>query len=282
MSLDDTFSPTSETNDSFRCAASISDGCAACSSQNLCWSAGIAVDDKRWYDNLKFTRRRLQRGDVLYHMGDHFESIYAVRSGFFKTRVLLENGRDHVTSFRMNGELLGFDGIGSQIYSCDAIALEDCEICIIPYQRLMHLASKVQSLSLEFNRMLSREIVREQQIMALLGTMQADKRVVTFLLNLSMRFGERHYSATHFVLRMTREEIGNYLGLTLETVSRVLGRLQTAKLIGIEHSKEITLLDIDRLKALSSGESDPLLLTKHLGAPISFRPQPIALKMAHV
>jgi CRP/FNR family transcriptional regulator, anaerobic regulatory protein len=281
MSFDNIRSRISETDDSFQCAVSIADGCATCSSSSLCWSAGIAVDEKRWYDNLKFTRRRIQRGDVLYHMGDRFESIYAVRSGFFKTRVLQEDGRDHVTSFRMNGELLGFDGIGSQTYTCDAIALEDGEICIIPYQRLMHLASKVQSLSLELNRMLSREIVREQQIMALLGTMQADKRVVTFLLNLSMRFNERQYSATHFILRMTREEIGNYLGLTLETVSRVLGRLQTAKLIGIENRKEITLLDVDRLKAVSRRESAPLQLTKNLAVPVVFRRQPFGLKLAH-
>ena len=278
MSFDNIDSRISETKDSFQCAVSIADGCAACSSSSLCWSAGIAVDEKRWYDNLKFTRRRVQRGDVLYHMGDRFESIFAVRSGFFKTRVLLEDGHDHVTSFRMNGELLGFDGIGSQTYSCDAIALQDGEICIIPYQRLMSLASKVQSLSLELNRMMSREIVREQQIMALLGTMQADKRVVTFLLNLSMRFNERHYSATHFILRMTREEIGNYLGLTLETVSRVLGRLQTAKLIGIEHSKEITLLDVERLKVLCRRESDLLPPAK---VPMAFARQPIGPKLAH-
>jgi CRP/FNR family transcriptional regulator, anaerobic regulatory protein len=281
MSFDNIHSRLSETSDSFQCGASITDGCAACSSSNLCWSAGIALDEKRWYDNLKFTRRRVQRGDVLYHMGDHFESIYAVRSGFFKTRVLLEDGSDHITSFRMNGELLGFDGIGSQTYTCDAIALEDGEICIIPYQRLMHLASKVQSLSLELNRMLSREIVREQQIMALLGTMQADKRVVTFLLNLSMRFNERQYSATHFILRMTREEIGNYLGLALETVSRVLGRLQRAKLIGIENSKEITLLDVDRLRTLSRRESAPFPLANTLAAPMTFRQQPLRAKLAH-
>ena len=279
MSFNNIRSRISQTNDSFQCTVSIADGCAACPSSSFCWSAGIAVDEKRWYDNLKFTRRRIQRGDVLYHMGDRFESIYAVRSGFFKTRVLLEDGRDHVTSFRMNGEILGFDGIGTQTYTCDAIALEDGQICIIPYQRLMHLASKVQALSLELNRMLSREIVREQQIMALLGTMQADKRVVTFLLDLSMRFNERQYSATHFILRMTREEIGNYLGLTLETVSRVLGRLQTEKLIGIEHSKEITLLDVDRLKALFRREA-PLLLAKNLPVPVAFRRHPIGLKLA--
>jgi CRP/FNR family transcriptional regulator, anaerobic regulatory protein len=258
------------------------DGCAACSSQGLCWSAGIAADDKRWYDNLKFTRRRVKRGDVLYHMGDRFESIYAVRSGFFKTRVLLEDGRDHVTSFRMNGELLGFDGIAAQTHACDAIALEDSEVCIIPYQRLMQLAGRVQSLGFELHRMLSREIVREQQLMSLLGTMQADERVVTFLLNLSTRYQERHYSATCFVLRMTREEIGSYLGLKLETVSRVLGRLQVKKLIQVEHSKEITLLDVDRLKALFNGRSETTRPINSPIAPIAIQRRSMGLRTAHV
>lgn len=280
MSFDDNLSRISDADESTPFLTS-ADGCAACSSRSLCWSAGIAADDKRWYDNLKFTRRRLKRGDVLYHMGDHFESIYAVRSGFFKTRILLEDGRDHVTSFRMNGELLGFDGIAAQTHACDAIALEDSEVCIIPYQRLMNLATKVQSLGMELNRMLSREIVREQQLMALLGTMQAHERVVTFLLNLSARLKERQYSATCFVLRMTREEIGSYLGLKLETVSRVLGRMQAAKLIHIEHSKEITLLDIERLKASSSRESAPIALVKSLRMPISFRRQSIGYSAVH-
>jgi CRP/FNR family transcriptional regulator, anaerobic regulatory protein len=257
MSFENSVSRILETDDPISFGISDAEGCSTCSSRGLCWSAGIAADEKRWYDNLKFTRRRVKRGDVLYHMGDQFESIYAVHSGFFKTRILLEDGRDHVTSFRMKGELLGFDAIATQTYACDAIALEDSEVCIIPYQRLMRLATKVQSLGLELNRLLSREIVREQNLMSLLGTMQADERVVTFLLNLSSRFKERQYSATCFVLRMTREEIGSYLGLKLETVSRVLGRLQEAKLIQIEHSKQVTLLDIAKLKISVGRKCDP-------------------------
>jgi CRP/FNR family transcriptional regulator, anaerobic regulatory protein len=280
MTFDDSLKPVLDADEPF--VSAVADGCAACVSQGLCWSAGIAADDKRWYDNLKFTRRRVKRGDVLYHMGDHFESIYAVRSGFFKTRVLLEDGRDHVTSFRMNGELLGFDGIAAQTHACDAIALEDSEVCIIPYQRLMHLAAKVQSLGLELHRMLSREIVREQQLMSLLGTMQADERVATFLLNLSTRYQERHYSATCFVLRMTREEIGSYLGLKLETVSRVLGRLQAKQLIQVEHSKEITLLDVDGLKALFNGRSETTRpINSHI-APIAIQRRNSGLSLAHV
>ena len=271
-----------ETENAAAIGLAVSDGCGACSSRGLCWSAGIASDEKRWYDNLKFTRRRVKRGEVLYHMGDCFESIFAVRSGFFKTRVLLEDGRDHVTSFRMNGELLGFDGIGSQIYNCDAIALEDSEVCIIPYQRLMRLATKVESLGLELNRMLSREIVREQHLMALLGTMQANERVVTFLLNLSTRLKERHYSATRFVLRMTREEIGSYLGLKLETVSRVFGRLQAAKLIQIEHSKQVTLLDIDKLKNAIGRAGDAPAIVPNAIVALSLRRQNMGQRVEHI
>lgn len=243
---------TRESDDSSAVADSTEVGCATCPSRSLCWSAGIAGNETRWYDHLKFTRRRLKRGDALYHMGDHFESIYAVHSGFFKTRILLEDGRDYVTSFRMNGELLGFDGIAAQTHVCDAIALEDSVVCIIPFHRLFHIVDKVQSLGVVLMRILSQEIVREQQIMALLATMPADERVVTFLLNLSARFNERQYSATCFVLRMTREEIGSYIGLKLETVSRVLSRLQSEKLIQVRHGKEISLLDIDKMKTTSS------------------------------
>jgi CRP/FNR family transcriptional regulator, anaerobic regulatory protein len=271
-----------ETENAAAIGLAVSDGCGACSSRGLCWSAGIASDEKRWYDNLKFTRRRVKRSEVLYHMGDCFESIFAVRSGFFKTRVLLEDGRDHVTSFRMNGELLGFDGIGSQIYNCDAIALEDSEVCIIPYQRLMRLATKVESLGLELNRMLSREIVREQHLMALLGTMQANERVVTFLLNLSTRLKERHYSATRFVLRMTREEIGSYLGLKLETVSRVFGRLQAAQLIQIEHSKQVTLLDIDKLKNAIGRAGDAPAIVPNAIVALSLRRQNMGQRVEHI
>ena len=227
-------------------------GCTECASRELCWSRDLTCNDSSWFGDLYFVRRRVGRGECLYRMGDGFESLYAVRSGFFKTRVLLEDGRDHLTSFRMSGDLLGFDGIGSQHYSCDVIALEDSEVCIIPYRRLMRVANKVPELGLELHRMMSREIVREQSIMSLLSTMQAEERVVAFLLNLSMRLQDRRHSPTCFILRMTREEIGSYLGLKLETVSRVLSRLQTAKLIQIEHNKQITLLDVSKLKGMLS------------------------------
>ncbi len=229
-------------------------GCASCATRGLCWSAD--VEGANWVGALSFTRRRVKRGDALYRMGEEFEFLYAIRSGFFKTRVLLEDGRDHVTGFRMIGELLGFDGIGAQRHASDAIALEDSEVCAIDYERVLAMAHSKPQLARELQRLMSQEIVREQGVMALLGTMQADERVAAFLLSLSARMKARGYSPTCFVLRMTREEIGSYLGLKLETVSRVLGRLQGTGLVRIEHNKEVTLLDLTRLRGMV-GELPP-------------------------
>jgi CRP/FNR family transcriptional regulator, anaerobic regulatory protein len=227
-------------------------GCGVCSSRGVCWSMETSAHETRWFDDFAFSRRRVRRGETLYRMGDHFESLYAVRSGFFKTRMLLEDGRDQVTGFRMMGELMGFDGIGTKAYANDAIALEDSEICVMPYHRIMDLAADTPLLAHELHRMMSQEIVREQGVMALLGTMQAEERVATFLLNLSARLKARHYSPTCFILRMTREEIGSYLGLKLETVSRVFGRLQALGLLRLEHNKQVTLCSLEKLRALVS------------------------------
>jgi CRP/FNR family transcriptional regulator, anaerobic regulatory protein len=222
-------------------------GCGTCLSQNFCWSNGHPVEPP-WLKDLTFARRRVKRGAALYRMGDPFQSLYAVRAGFFKTRTLLEDGRDQVTGFQMTGELLGFDGIGTNTYTNDAVALEDSELCIIPYLRMIELSGRAPGLACEVHRMMSRELVREQGMMALLGTMQAEERIIVFLLNLSARLRARHFSATCFILRMTREEIGSYLGLKLETVSRVFSRLQSTRLIEIANTKQITLRDVDQLR----------------------------------
>jgi CRP/FNR family transcriptional regulator, anaerobic regulatory protein len=220
--------------------------CALCSSRGVCWSGG-KEEPNSWYAGLAFTKRRVKRGATLYRMGDSFENLYAIRSGFFKTAVLMEDGRDQVTGFKMIGELLGLDGIGSDQHMSDAVALEDSEVCVIPYERILRLGTDKPMLARELNRMLSREIVHDQGVMALLGTMQAEERVITFLLNLAQRLKARGYSATQFILRMTREEIGSYLGLKLETVSRVFSRLQSLELIKLEQNRSVLLHDLEAL-----------------------------------
>jgi len=191
----------------------------------------------------------VKRGESLYRSGDAFGSIYAVRSGFFKSGVVLEDGRDQVTGFHMPGEILGLDGIGTERHTCGATALEDSEVCVIPFARLEEVSREVRTLQHQFHKVMSREIVRDQGVMMLLGTMRAEERLAAFLLNLSQRFVTRGYSPAEFHLRMTREEIGSYLGLKLETVSRVFSRFQEAGLVAVQQ-KHIRILDPEGLRAL--------------------------------
>jgi len=199
-------------------------------------------------------RRRLRRGDYLYRYGAQFHALFGVHAGSFKTVLLTEDGREQVTGFHMAGEVLGVDGLGADVYSGDAIALEDGEVIEIPRDTLDTLVRHEPLLQRELFRMLGGEIQRERALMVLLGSMRAEERIAVFLLNLSQRMASRGYSATRFILRMTREEIGSLLGLKLETVSRILSRFQAEKMIRV-HNREIDLYDIDRLRAVV-GRSD--------------------------
>jgi CRP/FNR family transcriptional regulator len=210
---------------------------------------GLAQDEIERLDRLVLTRRRVKRGEYLYRAGDGFTSIYAVRSGFFKSDVNLEDGRDQVTGFHMPGEILGLDGIGTERHSCNAVALEDSEVCAIPFARLEEVSRELRSLQHQFHKVMSREIVRDQGVMMLLGTMRAEERLAAFLLNLSQRFLTRGYSPSEFQLRMTREEIGSYLGLKLETVSRIFSKFQAEGLIEVQQ-KRIRVLDAEGLKRM--------------------------------
>jgi CRP/FNR family transcriptional regulator len=223
--------------------------CSGCSLRELCLPMGLSADELEHLDRLVYTRRRLKRGESLYRSGDAFGSIYAVRSGFFKSGVVLEDGRDQVTGFHMPGEILGLDGIGTERHTCGATALEDSEVCVIPFARLEEVSREVRPLQHQFHKVMSREIVRDQGVMMLLGTMRAEERLAAFLLNLSQRFLARGYSPAEFHLRMTREEIGSYLGLKLETVSRVFSRFQEAGLVAVQQ-KHIRILDPEALRAL--------------------------------
>ena len=196
-------------------------------------------------------RRKIKRQQHLYRSGDAFEAIYAIRAGSFKTDVLTEDGRDQVTGFQMTGELLGLDGISTETHSCNAVALEDSEVCAIPFSHLEGLSREIQTLQHHFHKVMSREIVRDHGVMMLLGTMRAEERLAAFLLNLSQRFTARGYSPAEFYLRMTREEIGSYLGLKLETVSRAFSRFQEEGLIAVQQ-KHVRILDIIKLKQLMS------------------------------
>jgi len=228
--------------------------CASCNLRELCLPVGMSVEQMDRLDAIVATRRSVIRGDALYRAGDPFASLYAVRTGFFKTCVSSEDGRDQVTGFQMGGELLGLDGIGSDRHTCDAIALEDANVCVIPYHQLEDLSRELSDLQRQFHRIMSREIVRDHGVMLLLGSMRAEERLAAFLLNLTQRLHMRGYSQSALILRMTREEIGSYLGLKLETVSRTFSKFQDEGLLEVKQ-RQIRILDLDALKKLVNSAS---------------------------
>ena len=227
--------------------------CAQCNLQELCLPFGLAHAEIDRLDELVTARKRLKRSQNLYRDGDGFEAIYAVRSGSFKTDVVFEDGRTQVTGFQMSGESLGLDGISTEYHSCNAVALEDSEVCVIPFAKLEELSREIESLQRQFHKVMSGEIVRDHSVMMLLGSMRAEERLAAFLVNLSKRMTLRGFSAAEFHLRMTREEIGSYLGLKLETVSRAFSRFQEKGMIAVQQ-KHIRIRDIDGLKAMVNSD----------------------------
>lgn len=220
--------------------------CAACALRELCLATGLAEGDMQRLDRI-MSRRRIAKGDVLYHMGDKFNSVYAIRLGHFKTYQVSTDGVEQITGFQMAGELLGMDGICTERHGSYAVALEDSEVCEIPFNRLEELFAEIPVLMRHFHRTMSQEITRDQSAMLLLGNMQAEQRFAAFLVNLSARYKARGYSATSFQLRMSREEIGNYLGLTIESVSRLLTKFKKMEWIDVD-KREITINNLDTLK----------------------------------
>jgi CRP/FNR family transcriptional regulator, anaerobic regulatory protein len=223
--------------------------CATCSMRELCLAGGLNSDELKQIDAMVGIRTKLKKGDALYRAGEPFGALYAIRLGSLKTTVLAEDGREQVSGYHMMGDIVGLDGIGTERHGCQAIALEDTEVCVLPFERIEELARTVPSLQHNLHQFLSREISRDHNIMLLLGSMRAEERLAVFLLNLAERYRRRGYSSTEYVLRMTREEIGSYLGLKLETVSRLFSRFQEVGLIQVQ-GRAVKLLDPGALKQI--------------------------------
>lgn len=214
--------------------------------RSLCLPVQLTPSEFGRLDTIICATRHVRQGDTLFRADDDFQSIYAVRAGSFKTVMMHRDGREQVTGFQIVGETLGMDGIGNGHHCCDAIALEDSVVCIIPFGQLETACREMKSMQHYLYQMLSSEIVRESSQMLLLGTMSAEQRVAQFLLNLSARFKARGYSASEFHLRMTREEIGCYLGMKLETVSRMFSRFHRESLVET-HGKRVRIIDAEGL-----------------------------------
>ena len=221
--------------------------CSTCHLKDLCLPCGLAGSDVQRLDGLMFGRRKVKPGQPLYREGEKFQFIYAVRTGTFKSSLALKDGREQVTGFHMAGELMGLDGVAQGTHASTATALEDAEICAIPYAHLNELAAGNSNMQHIVSRLMSREIVREHSLMMLLGSMNAEERLAAFLLNLSQRMKARGYSASEFHLRMSRAEIGSYLGMKLETVSRTFSAFAHQRLLEVD-KKHVRITNLEGLQ----------------------------------
>jgi CRP/FNR family transcriptional regulator len=226
--------------------------CSNCHLRDLCLPCGLGGSDVQRLDGLLFGRRRIRPGETLYRAEDRFQFIYAVRSGTFKSSLTLADGREQVSGFHMAGELMGLDGVAQGRHASAATALEDAEVCAIPYAHLSELAAGSADMQMVMARLMSREIVREHSLMMLLGSMNAEERLAAFLINLSQRLKARGYSSHEFHLRMSRAEIGSYLGMKLETVSRTFSAFQQQRLLEVD-KRHIRILDLEALARAFQG-----------------------------
>lgn len=224
-------------------------GCSSCNLRELCMPMGLKPDELEKIEAIVAVRRKVKRGAKLYNNGEKFTSLFAIRTGFFKTCISTEDGRNQVTGFQMAGEIIGLDGIVKDQHTCDAVALEDAEVCVMPFDRIEELSREVVSLQRHVHKIMSREIVREHGVMLLLGSMRAEERLAAFLLNLVQRLHARGFSQSELLLRMTREEIGSYLGLKLETVSRTFSKFVEDGIVEVKQ-RHVRILDTEALKLI--------------------------------
>jgi CRP/FNR family transcriptional regulator len=223
--------------------------CSNCNLRELCMPMGLSDAELDRLEEVVAGRRKVKKGDSLFSHGDKFTSLYAIRTGFFKTNVTSEDGREQVTGFQMAGEVVGLDGIVNDHHTCNAIALEDAEVCVLPFERIEDLSREINALQRHVHKIMSREIVRENGVMLLLGSMRAEERLSAFLLNLVQRLHARGFSQSELVLRMTREEIGSYLGLKLETVSRTFSKFVEDGVLEVKQ-RNVRILKPEALKEI--------------------------------
>ena len=216
--------------------------CTNCSISQLCLPYSLNGDEMDRLDDIIERKKPLHKGDYLFESGQKLKSIFAVRSGSFKSFTLSEQGEEQITGFHLAGDLVGFDGIHAQAHRSYSQALETSMVCEIPFDTLDELAGKLPKLRQQILRLMSSEINYDQEMLLLLNKKTAEQRLASFIFNLSQRFNERGFSAREFRLTMTRGEIGNYLGLTVETISRLLSRFQKANIIKVD-GKFITIED---------------------------------------
>jgi len=245
-------------NDSHKVShlSSIHIACENCSLHQLCLPLELNADDIEELDRIIKRRRPLQRGECLFQAGDSFTAIYAIRSGSLKTFTTTDDGQEQVTGFHLPSELVGLDAITTDMHNCTARALETTSVCEIPYNRLQELGVKIPGLQRQLLRIMSREILEDQNLMIWLAKKTAEERLASLLLRMSRQFSERNFSAREFNLSMSRTDIANYLGLAVETVSRLFSRFQTDGLLTVDR-KHVVIQDMEGLQRMAHQEPRP-------------------------
>lgn len=223
--------------------------CGQCNLNELCFPHGMNPEDMSKLDSVVEQRKPLQKNENLYREGDDSNSIYAVRSGSVKTLVESPNGDEQIVGFHLPGELLGLDGFMDGNHTCTAIALETTSVCVMPMPKLEGLCTSLPGLQHQMRRVMGKEVTEEHLMLLMLGKMSAEEKIATFLLSISRRMEERHWKATEFVLSMPRQDIANYLGLAVETVSRLFAQYQDAGIIKVDR-RRISILQLQRLKEI--------------------------------
>ncbi len=223
--------------------------CEHCSVRRLCLPVSLDRGELEIMEQMIRPHAVLRGGENLYRVGDEFKSLYAIKSGSLKTYGITSDGKVQITGFHYAGELVGMDAIDHRMHACDAVALERCEVCELPFGELEELNRRLPGLQSEFSRAMSREIHSDQHMLMVIGSMNAEQRTACFLLNLYQRMRQRDAQLDGVTLSMTREDIGNYLGLSLETVSRKFAQFQTAGVIDID-KRHIHIRDLAALTRL--------------------------------
>lgn len=225
--------------------------CDQCRLGKLCLPVALDSDDIVKLDEIVKRGRVMHKGEHIYRAQDTFQSVYAIRSGYVKTYRLTDDGEEQVTGFYFPGEVFGMDGISKSSHNCSAKALESTAICEIPFSRFQSLTSELPSLQMHFFQLMSQEITSDQQLITLLSKKTAKERIATFILTVSSRNANRQLSPTEFRLPFSRTDIGNYLGLTVETVSRTFSQLGKEGLIALDH-KDVRIVDVGELRAVAN------------------------------
>lgn len=234
---------------------SVKVSCSQCSLASLCLPRGLNNEELESLTSIVKRERPLVKGEPLFELGQPFKSLYAIRTGSVKVYLPTNEGDEQIVGFHMPGELLGFDGMGHDVHCCSAVALESSSICELPYSRLHDLSHELPSLTDHFMTLMSHEIADEHAMMLMLAKKSAEARMATFLLSLSARFSKRGFSAKQFNLTMSRHDIANYLGLAVETVSRIMTHMQEEGLIDVDR-RFVSIVDMPGLRSLA-GIRDP-------------------------